>query len=86
LSLTAAVTVVGHPVAALPCGRDELGLPFGLQLIGPIYEDRWLLSMALAFERAFAADAATRRPVPDDGDLRAETPSLRTEGKKVQTS
>ena len=83
LALTASITVIGHPVTALPCGRDELGLPFGLQLIGPVFDDRHLLSIARGFEEAFAADAATARPIPDFTTLTAETPSLRTEGRRV---
>ncbi|MGF1595967.1 MAG: amidase [Acidimicrobiales bacterium] len=83
LALTAAITVIGHPVTALPCGLDEHGLPFGLQVIGPPYEDRRLLSVAAALEEALAADPVTRRPVPDEATLAVATPSLRTEGRVV---
>jgi len=83
LALTAAITVVGHPVTALPAGVDEFGLPFGLQLIGPTYGDHRLLSMAQAFERAFASDPLTTRPRPDFSLLHHETPELRTEGRRV---
>ena len=83
LTLTAAITVIGHPVTALPCGRDEHAMPFGLQLVGPIYEDRRLLSIAQALEAAFAGDEATRRPVPDFAVLQTETLSLRDEGRRV---
>ncbi len=83
LTLTAAITVIGHPVTALPCGRDELGLPFGLQIIGPAYGDRELLSVASALEERFALDAVLRRPTPDFARLATETASLRTEGKVV---
>ena len=65
LTLTAAITVIGHPVTALPCGLDRHGMPFGLQVIGPIYEDRRVLGMAQAFERSFADDEVMRRPIPD---------------------
>jgi amidase len=83
LTLTAAITVIGHPVTALPCGRDEASLPFGLQLVGPMYDDRRLLSLAHALEAAFSADEATARPVPDFSRLGAETSSLRTDGRQV---
>lgn len=78
LTLTAAVTVIGHPVTALPCGLDRHGLPFGLQVIGPVYTDRRVLSIAHALERAFAVDPTLARPTPDfdylataDSDCRA---------------
>jgi amidase len=64
LGLTAAVTVVGHPVTALPCGVDEHGMPFGIQVIGPMYGDHGLLSVAAALEAAFAADPVLARPRP----------------------
>jgi Asp-tRNA(Asn)/Glu-tRNA(Gln) amidotransferase A subunit family amidase len=84
LALTAAITVVGHPVTALPCGLDQAGLPFGLQLVGPAFTDHRLLSVAAALEQAFAADPVTARPRPDFGRLAVETPDLRTEGRRVQ--
>lgn len=83
LALTASITVVGHPVTALPCGLDPLGLPFGLQLIGPPFDDGRLLSMAAALETAFADDETMRRPTPDFSTLTEETVSLRTEGMNV---
>ena len=65
LALTASITVVGHPVVALPCGRDAQGTPFGIQVIGPMYGDRALLGAAQALEQTFAADAELARPRPD---------------------
>ena len=65
LALSASLTVVGHPVTALPCGLDRRGTPFGVQLVGPMYGDRRLLSIAAALEAVFARDAEMRRPVPD---------------------
>lgn len=83
LGLTAAITVVGHPVVALPCGTDAAGLPFGLQVIGPIYHDHALLSAARMLEQAFADDPATRRPIPDPDKLAATESDCRTLGKTV---
>jgi len=74
LGLTAALTVVGHPVTALPCGRDRNGTPFGLQLVGPNYSDRRLLGIAQALERVFAADPMLARPVADFASLAASPP------------
>ena len=83
LTLTAAITVIGHPVTALPCGLDEEAMPFGLQLIGPAYGDHRLLSVAAALEAAFAADPVTARPLPGLDGPQPETRSLRTEGREV---
>jgi len=83
LGLTASITVVGHPVVALPCGTDELQLPFGIQLIGPSYGDRSLLSAARALEQLFSADPKLSRPVPDFSKLRDKPSDCRTEGVKV---
>ncbi len=74
LGLTAALTVVGHPVTALPCGRDRNGTPFGIQLVGPNFGDRFLLGIAAALERAFSADPILARPVPDFCKLAAMAP------------
>lgn len=73
LNLTAAITIVGHPVTALPCGLDEAGLPFGIQVIGPIYADHEVLSAAHALEQLFAADPVLARPRPDLHALRSES-------------
>ncbi|MCP3855979.1 MAG: amidase [Actinomycetia bacterium] len=65
LALTASITVVGHPVVALPCGLDDQQMPFGVQLIGPAYGDHRLLGQANALEQALVRDPVARRPVPD---------------------
>ncbi len=69
LHLTASITVIGHPVTALPCGRDELGLPFGIQVVGPMHADVDVLRAALALERLFAGDPRLARPRPDFASL-----------------
>lgn len=74
LNLTAAITVIGHPVTALPCGLDEAAMPFGIQVIGPLYGDHTVLRAALALEGLFAADPALRRPRPDFASLRTAAP------------
>ena len=54
----------GHPAASVPCGFTSDGLPIGLQIVGPLHEDRLVLRAAAAFERI--APWADRRPaVPD---------------------
>jgi len=78
LALTASLTVVGHPVTALPCGLDQRGTPFGVQVVGPMYHDHRLLSVAAALEAVFAQDPITARPVPDFDWLSQQTPGCQT--------
>jgi Asp-tRNA(Asn)/Glu-tRNA(Gln) amidotransferase A subunit family amidase len=68
------VTLCGHPAISLPMGVDRLGMPFGLQVVGPRGGDALLLRVAAAIEAAFAGDAALCRPVPDLAALRAAPP------------
>lgn len=63
--ITYAISMTGHPAISIPCGRDEKGLPFGLQIVGPRGGDAFTLGAALALERILAADAVTRRPIPE---------------------
>ena len=49
---------------ALPCGVDHLGMPFGIQVLGPNGADRKVLEVARALEEVLAANPETRRPVP----------------------
>lgn len=78
LGLCYVVTLSTHPALALPCGRDEAGMPFGLQLIGPLRGDAALLGAARALEQAFAADPALARPRPDLAALAAPQPLLKS--------
>jgi amidase len=86
LALTSSLTVVGHPVVALPCGLDELGTPFGIQVVGPMYEDYRLLCAAQALEQAFKSDDRLSRPEPDLQTLADTESTCQTEGRKVQLS
>jgi amidase len=45
-------TMAGLPVAAMPAGFSENGLPTGIQIIGPPRADRRVLEMAAAYEQA----------------------------------
>lgn len=49
----------------LPCGLDNNGLPFGIQIIGPNGSDAKVLSVAAAIESVLSADPVTARPQPD---------------------
>jgi len=41
-----------QPAASVPCGFTRDGLPVGLQIVGPMHEDRLVLRAARAFETA----------------------------------
>jgi len=77
LALTYVVTLATNPAVSLPCGRDEHGMPFGLQVIGPLHGDARLLSMALALEQAFEGSSGLARPRPDVDRLTTPNPRLR---------
>jgi len=79
LALCYGVTLSTHPALSLPCGRDEHGMPFGLQMIGPFRGEASLLSAAHAVEQAFALDTQLARPLPDVAALaRSPEPSLKS--------
>lgn len=52
-ALTYLVTLATNPAVSLPCGTDEDGMPFGLQVIGPLRRDGALLRASLALEQIF---------------------------------
>ena len=54
------ITVSAHPVAAVPAGFTDRGLPVGLQFVGRYGCDRRLLEHAAAWEAA--SGLTTRRP------------------------
>ena len=78
LALCYGVTLSTHPALSLPAGRDETGMPFGLQLVGRLRGDAGLLANARAIERVLAADPATARPLPDLAALRTPRPELKS--------
>jgi len=65
LALCYAPTMAFATAAAIPCGVDAGGMPFGIQVIGRKGSDRTVLAAALALEARFAESPATARPVPD---------------------
>jgi aspartyl-tRNA(Asn)/glutamyl-tRNA(Gln) amidotransferase subunit A len=50
----------GHPAVSLPCGWSADGLPIGLQIVGPWYADRRVLTLAAQLER----ERPCGRPMP----------------------
>ena len=67
--IRSALTLTGHPVLALPCGYDHLGLPFGLQLVGRRRSDAELLRVGMALEKVFAKTPGLERPIPELKEL-----------------
>ncbi len=65
LSLTYGLTIPGNPVTAIPCGLEPTGTPFGLQICGKHYDDRFVIGVAKSLERLFETDPRTARPLPD---------------------
>ena len=65
LALSYALTTVLPCSAVIPCGVDEQGLPFGIQIVGPNGSDGLVLEVAHALEQITADNPATRRPIPD---------------------
>ncbi|NKB56276.1 MAG: amidase [Alphaproteobacteria bacterium] len=69
LSLTYGLTIPGNPVTAIPCGLEPTGTPFGLQICGKHYDDRFVIGVAKSLERLFETDPRTARPIPDIAGL-----------------
>ena len=69
LGLTYRPTMALACAVAVPCGVDEMGMPFGLQVLGPPGGDRKILNIALAIEQFFAHDQTTSRPLPPIAEL-----------------
>jgi len=65
LAITYAVTTAIPAAAVIPCGVDHLGMPFGIQIVGPNGSDALVLEVAHALEQVLAEDAETARPIPD---------------------
>jgi aspartyl-tRNA(Asn)/glutamyl-tRNA(Gln) amidotransferase subunit A len=48
--LVRGVNALGYPALSLPCGLSGAGLPVGLQIIGPAFEEALLLRIGAALE------------------------------------
>ena len=60
-----ALTLTGHPVIAIPTGLDEVGMPFGVQLVGKRRGDFDLLSAAKGIETMVRANPSLLVKQPD---------------------
>ena len=70
LAIAYGVTLTGNPAAVIPCGVDQLGLPFCLQIVGKRGADGFVLRAAQALEAALAGDPEMRRPLPNLAKLK----------------
>ena len=57
---TVSVNLAGLPGLSVPCGFDRHGMPIGAQIIGAAGDDRTVLNMGYAFQKA--TDHHTRKP------------------------
>lgn len=78
LSVAWYITLTTNPAVSLPCGTDEFGMPFGLQVIGRFRGDAELFDIATAIEAASAGDRELMRPLPDLTKLDQARPELKS--------
>jgi len=73
------VNLLDLAAIAVPAGRRDDGLPFGVTLVGPAFADSALLALATAWERdslregstgGLSPDEATAGPAPDGANAR----------------
>ncbi|MCT8267624.1 amidase family protein [Afifella sp. JA880] len=65
LACAYAATIAGCPSITIPCGRDENGMPFGLQIIGRRHDDLRLLAVAAELEALIAGLSELAPKGPD---------------------
>lgn len=53
---TISVNLAGLPGMTVPCGKDDKGLPIGLQLIGNCFQEKNIIRAAYTYERAAKAE------------------------------
>jgi aspartyl-tRNA(Asn)/glutamyl-tRNA(Gln) amidotransferase subunit A len=53
----------GTPAISVPMGRDEAGLPLGLQIIGPVNHEARVLQIAAAYEAAASIQLLPPPPI-----------------------
>ncbi len=56
--LTIPCNLAGLPGMSVPCGHDDQGLPIGLQMITPQFQDDLLLRVGHAFEQGYSVGGA----------------------------
>jgi aspartyl-tRNA(Asn)/glutamyl-tRNA(Gln) amidotransferase subunit A len=56
---TVSVNLAGLPAVSLPCGKDKMGLPIGMQLIGKHFGEQDIIRAAYSFEQSVAYERPT---------------------------
>ena len=49
---TISVNLAGLPGICLPCGKDDKGLPIGVQMIGDCFKEKTIIRAAYSYEQA----------------------------------
>ena len=80
LAMAYASTLAGHPSVTIPAGRDGLGMPFGLQIVGRKGDDLGTLAVAAEMEAICAGDDELRPPRADLAMLAKAPPIREAEG------
>ncbi len=65
LAISYAPTMALACSCVIPCGVDDKGLPFGIQIMAPRGSDALVLAVAHAMEQYFQGNEALHRPIPD---------------------
>ena len=55
---TVPVNIVGSPAISFPCGKDNAGMPIGLQLVGKKFDESTLYTLANYFEEHHQKEVA----------------------------
>ena len=80
LALAYASTLAGHPSITIPCGRDAMGMPFGLQIVGRRHDDLGVLAVAAELEAVIAGLPGLAPRGPDLAALAAAPPLAEAPG------
>lgn len=59
---TISVNLAGLPGMTVPCGKDDKGLPIGLQLIGDCFQEKKIIRAAYTYEQAVRTGTQTACP------------------------
>ncbi|WP_062763231.1 amidase [Falsirhodobacter sp. alg1] len=80
LALSYATTIAGLPSISIPCGHDDKGMPFGLQIVGRRNDDLRVLAVAAEIEAVIAGTTDLSPRAPNISMLKAALPITEAEG------